>query len=171
MHIGLISDTHIPDHAPELPAQIKEVFRGVDMILHAGDVYIPSVLDELESIAPILAAEGDDDIGSILKDRRVKKEHLFTVEGLTIWLLHEFEIRSWDGRWDFEVKLWEKPGKHPDIIVYGHTHTAKLKNGVNALQINPGSPTLPGYRTQLGTVALLDIVEGKAEAKIVQLEP
>ena len=61
MRIGLISDTHIPDHADELPEQLKDAFRGVELILHAGDIYTIPVLDELEIIAPVLAAEGDDD--------------------------------------------------------------------------------------------------------------
>ncbi len=61
MLIGLTSDTHIPDHAKELPSQLKEAFRGFDLILHAGDIYVVSVLGELERLAPVLAAEGDDD--------------------------------------------------------------------------------------------------------------
>ena len=48
MLVGLLSDTHIPDHAKKLPDQLKEVFRGVDMILHGGDIFAVSVLDELE---------------------------------------------------------------------------------------------------------------------------
>ena len=47
MLIGLISDTHIPNHAQGLPAQLQEVFRGVDMILHEGDIYNTATLDEL----------------------------------------------------------------------------------------------------------------------------
>ena len=65
MRIGLISDTHIPHDAKAIPPQVKEVFRGVDLILHAGDIYLSSVLDELEEIAPVLAARGDDDSPSL----------------------------------------------------------------------------------------------------------
>jgi putative phosphoesterase len=61
MRIGLLSDTHIPDVAEKLPDELMEVFQGVDLILHAGDLYTPSVLDDLERIAPVLAALGDDD--------------------------------------------------------------------------------------------------------------
>ncbi len=72
MRIGLITDTHIPDAAGELPARIAEIFDGVDLILHAGDVYQSSVLDELERIAPVLVALGDDDSVGLFRDRRVE---------------------------------------------------------------------------------------------------
>ena len=39
MKIGLISDTHIPSMGPEPPAEVKTAFQGVDLIIHAGDVY------------------------------------------------------------------------------------------------------------------------------------
>ena len=51
MRIGLVSDTHIPEVAPAIPGQIAQAFRVVDLILHAGDIYVSSVLDELEYIA------------------------------------------------------------------------------------------------------------------------
>ena len=61
MRIGLISDTHVPDHRRELPCQLKRLFDGTDLILHAGDIYTTWVLDELENMAPVLAAKGDDE--------------------------------------------------------------------------------------------------------------
>ncbi len=169
MLIGLISDTHIPDNAKELPQQLKQVFHGVDLILHAGDIYVTSVLDELECIAPVLAAEGDDDCGEVLTDKRLKREHILTVEGVTIWLCHQYEIRSWDGHTNFEVKIWNRPEKHPEVIVFGHTHEASLKRGRGILQVNPGSATFPHYKWELGTVALLAVNSGKTEAQIIQL--
>ncbi len=162
MLIGLLSDTHIhfPDHAKELPDQLKEVFRGVDLILHAGDIYIPSVLDELERLAPVLAAQGDDDERDVTSDRRVKKKHILTIEGVTIWLIHE-------GPWSWPLDSKEAP----DVIVFGHTHSSMLGNSKErVLLINPGSPTFPRYRLELGTVALLTVSSGIAEATIVQLQ-
>jgi len=61
IRIGLVSDTHIPKSTHVLPPQVKEAFKDVDLIFHAGDIYVVSVLDELEHLAPVLAAEGDDD--------------------------------------------------------------------------------------------------------------
>lgn len=157
MRIGLISDTHIPDHAKELPRQLKEVFNGVDLILHAGDVYDVSVLDELESIAPILVAEGDDD-SEVLSDRRVKKEQIITVEGVTIWLIHE------------KPQSWYQHKERPDVIVYGHTHRDKIEDVRGVVLVSPGSPTFPHYKSELGTVGILTINSGKPEVEIVQLK-
>ena len=160
MRIGLISDTHIPDHAKELPPQLKDVFCGVDLILHAGDIYDVSVLDELESLAPVLAAEGDDDPLSTATDRRVKAKHILNIDGVNIWLSH---ARPWS--WS------SNPKETPNVIVCGHTHSSSLANiKGDILLVNPGSPTFPHYKRELGTVALLTVSSGKAEAKIIQLK-
>jgi len=169
MLIGLISDTHIrvPGSlaplsqlsANVLPPQIKEAFQGVDLILHAGDIYTLPILDELERIAPILASEGDDDPFEIMNDKRVKLAHTMTLGGVTIGLAHQWETWSLDG-----------PEKLPDVIVFGHLHEASLENHGSTLWLNPGSPTFPRYQYKLGTVALLAINSGKAEAQIIQLK-
>jgi putative phosphoesterase len=78
MRVGLITDTHIPDIEEELPSQVFDVFRGGDLILHAGDIYNMSVLDELERIAPVKAAMGDDDSFTLLGDRRVERSMCWT---------------------------------------------------------------------------------------------
>ena len=160
MLIGLISDTHIPDHVKELPKQLEEVFRGVDLILHAGDIYTIPVLDALERIAPVLAAEGDDDPLPTANDRRVKRKHTLNLEGVNIWLVHEV---FWYG-----IALHAQDS--PDVIVFGHTHQPSLKNDNGILQVSPGSATFPRYRLELGTVGLLTIHSGKAEAQIIQLQ-
>ena len=64
MKIGLISDTHIPDSRKELWPQVFTAFRGVDLILHAGDIYDLGVIDALREVAPIYAARGNGDDGS-----------------------------------------------------------------------------------------------------------
>ena len=170
MLIGLISDTHIPNHAQGLPAQLKEVFRGVDMILHAGDIYNITTLDELESIAPILAAEGDDDPFQTASDKRVEPRQSLTKEGVTIWLVHD----RWQS-WPFYPKqelgrLRPQQEGTPDVIVFGHTHEASLDQREDVLLVSPGSATFPYYQHRLGTVGLLTVNSGKAEAQIIQLQ-
>ena len=168
MRIGLISDTHIPEAARRLPPQVAEVFEGVDLILHAGDIYLPSVLDELERIAPVLAASGDDDVGDVLRDRRVKRKHILNIEGQTLWLVHEvFYARM--------VTPWRRenlPGKDdvvPDVVVFGHDHCTIMLRRNGVLFVNPGSPTFLNYRCGAGTVALLNLSSGEAQADIIHL--
>ncbi|MBA7596866.1 hypothetical protein ES703_03856 [subsurface metagenome] len=169
MRIGLISDTHIPDVAKALPHQIMEAFRGVDLILHAGDIYITSVLDELERIAPVLAASGDDDFGDVLTDRRVKSKHVLKLEGQTLWLVHE---RPYPYMFP-PLQTRNSPGQHepdaPDIVVFGHEHTTVVRDYGGVLFVNPGSPTFLNYSRGLGTVGILDIDSGQAQAHILQL--
>ena len=164
MRIGLISDTHIPDVAKSVPAQVLEVFRGVDLILHAGDLYDVSVLDELQTIAPVLAARGDDDYA--VRDERVQEVQQLVIDGLFLYLIHSSQ------HWAKE--LIENPEKHdldrtPDVVIFGHTHRDTVLKIGDSLLVNPGSATCPQYQNRLGTVAILDITEGKAEARIVQL--
>ena len=87
MLIGLIADTHIPRDAKVLPPQVKDAFRGADLILHAGDIYVPKVLDELEKIAPVLAARGNGD-WKFPSDRRLKDSHVLDINGFRLGLTH-----------------------------------------------------------------------------------
>ena len=58
MKIGLISDTHAAGSGRHLPDKILRSLRGVDLILHCGDLECLGVLDYLESVAPVLAVAG-----------------------------------------------------------------------------------------------------------------
>jgi putative phosphoesterase len=168
MRIGLISDTHIPEVEDELPPQVRQVFQGVDLILHAGDIFTSSVLDDLERLAPVLAALGDDDYAR--GDKRIKEKHILKLEGQTLWLVHMGPLYFTAARWlSRNPSEPEKDGK-PDIIVFGHEHRTLIRNSNGILYVNPGSPTLLNYQRGLGTVGILDINSGKAEARIIQLE-
>ena len=182
MRIGLISDTHILQEAKSLPPEVGEVFEGVDLILHAGDIYLSSVLDELEKIAPVLAARGDDDSPSL--NGRVKEKHVLNLEGFSLWLIHIFPYyfssnsllsllhdssASSDQELEGAVNELVKLEEVPDILVFGDTHKSLLRRVQGFLFVNPGSATLPDYRQVLGTVAILDVSRGKVEANIIQL--
>ncbi|MFC1966664.1 YfcE family phosphodiesterase [Chloroflexota bacterium] len=168
--IGLISDTHIAFPDETLPSQVKDAFNGVDLILHAGDIWIPSVLDALESVAPVMAAWGDDDMEADLGgDGRMLKERVLTLDGVTIWLTHV--IPPYTLMKPKENSPASGPGLEdsPAVIVFGHTHYAKIEYYKDILLVNPGSPTVPNYVPKLGTVALLTINSGGVEARIVPL--
>lgn len=168
MKIGVISDTHIrvPGYrvglstltAEQLPSQVLTIFRGVDLILHAGDIYSLPVLDMLEKVAPVMAAEGDDDPFETVNDHRVKHEHFVKCDNIGIWISHY-------GLWP-EHKL----GNMPEVVIFGHTHRSALEKRNGSLWLNPGSPTFPQYKYTAGTVAILTITDGKATAELIQLE-
>lgn len=172
MRIGLISDTHIPWDRNELPPQVFTAFRGVDLILHAGDMYDYSVLDDLEKIAPVLAALGDDDHPR--PDPRVQDIHVLKIEGHTVWLLHEGPYTPREPHW---LSIWwqgrvppdENPYGKPDIVICGHEHCTSVERCDGFYFVNPGSPTVPDHRPGLGTVAILELNEGSAEVRMIQL--
>ena len=169
MRIGLLSDTHVPQVASKLPIEVERAFDGVELILHAGDIFDSSALDQLERIAPVLAARGDGDNGLVLADSRVKWKHILRLHGQTIWLIHEV-------LYPYPVALW-KTGRTlaggvkdiPDVVVFGHDHCTIMERQSGILLINPGSPTFLNYRTGLGTVALLEVSSGESQARIVEL--
>lgn len=170
MRIGLVSDTHVPDAAKALPmAALKEVFGGVGMIMHAGDIYYRSVLDDLAQIAPVVAARGDDDFGSTLMDDRVKEKHVLTLQGHRLWLVHErpacFSPPPPVHRRAYDLKNIEVP----DIVVFGHQHKAIVESYEGILLVSPGSPTFLHYKQGPGTVGILEINDGKVDVSIRQL--
>lgn len=126
---------------------------------------IPSVLDWLERIAPVYAAEGNHD-GGMADDPRVKKTHILKVGSFQIGLIHIFEPLEWG----VERLLDFYFGQPLDIVVIGDTHweMAEVREGV--LLVNPGSPTYPhNMETRLGMVGFLDIDGSKAQAQVYQL--
>ena len=168
MRIGLISDTHIPLDAKRLPPQVEDVFKGVDLILHAGDIYIPRVLDELGKIAPVLSARGNGDSES-LKDDRIQGSHVLDVARLRLGITHIIYYPE-TTFFPLDKAMSEKFGGRMDIVVFGDTHVPLVQRHNGILMVNPGSPTLPSNLHQLGTVGLLEASEGSAEARIIQLD-
>jgi putative phosphoesterase len=175
MRIGLITDTHVPEAVKKLPAEIAVAFAGVDLILHAGDIYDRMVLDELERIAPVYAARGDDDYLSERGDKRVKDKHVLNLDGATVWLMHElpsyYSAKLWQSRYPFNYREPDPlPEAAPDVIVFGHEHRVILQQIDNCLLVNSGSATLLYYRHGLGTVAILETGRDKPTASVIQLQ-
>jgi len=179
MLIGLLSDTHLAFPSQPLPPQVLTAFKGVDLIIHMGDVWIPSVLDTLESVAPVIAARGDDDMDEDFgEDSRMKRTQVLEVEGVTVWATHikpryglivpQEQNNTYSAI--FSQKPASDPVDPPDVVVFGHTHFAEIEEYKGVLLVNPGSPTMPSYIPKLGSVGFLTIKDGKAEARLVNLE-
>lgn len=61
MRIGIVTDTHVGEYLPRLPPEVGRILAGVDLIIHAGDLTHPWVLDELRAVAPVVAVRGNHD--------------------------------------------------------------------------------------------------------------
>jgi putative phosphoesterase len=159
MKVGIISDTHVPGAASSLPEKVFEVFAGVDLILHAGDIIAQSVLDELAVIAPVEAVAGNMD-GEELHLRLPAKKVL-TLGKFTVGLIHgKYRI-------DIQKEMIRKNFGVVDLIVYGHSHMPFWGKVGDVLFLNPGSPTDTRY-APYNSVALLTVGDALS-AEIVRL--
>jgi putative phosphoesterase len=169
MRIGLFSDTHLPSlvrSLDELGPQVGDALRGVDLILHGGDVTAPSVLDWCEQFAPVLVAEGNNDI---FHDARMNETQIFEVAGWRIGMAHELRPES---RPISHILHTALNGEQVDILIGGDTHVERLEYRENVLLINSGSPILPHHlSTRLGTIGILEVTKECVRAEIVALGP
>lgn len=149
MLIGLISDTHIPDRRIKLPQTVFDIFNDVDLILHAGDITSQSVIDDLESIAPVHAIEGNMD--RVVGEIDLPASKVIEVEGKKIGIVHGEVYPRGDTQQLYYIAL----ELGVDILVSGHSHVAQLEKIKNVILVNPGSPTNP--RLSDPSVALMEI--------------
>ena len=153
MKIGLISDTHITEKRGKLSPKVLESFKGVDLILHAGDINSQIVLDALNQISPTIAVEGNND--RTRKAIDLKPSEIIEIDDLKILLIHGDKLPSRN----FE-KYCEFAQKHKaDVLISGHTHQPHCEKIENVLLINPGSPNRPIKSD--ASIAILTIDEGK----------
>jgi putative phosphoesterase len=177
MRIGLIADTHIPEACDRLPDAVWEAFREVDLVMHAGDVYVNSVIEELARIAPVMVAIGNGDEGSeyhrhhLEPDERIRETHLLEVEGLRVGLAHELPTPDETPEPAFRNAMERHFGGPVDILVQGHSHVEGTRRFGPTLVVNPGSATLPhNLEDRPGTVAILEIsTGGRFSVEIIDL--
>ncbi len=159
MKIGVLSDTHIPGTATALPPAVFEIFKGVDLILHAGDIVDQSVLDELSVLAPVEAVAGNMDGPEL--HLRLPAKKILKLGRYSCGLIHgKFKI-------DVQRDMIMKEFSGVDIIVYGHSHHA-FWGEVNGIRfLNPGSPTDKRH-APYNSVAILH-VNDELTAEIIRL--
>ena len=160
MLIGLISDTHIPDRAKEIPQKVLESFENVDLILHAGDLTSTKVIEELEKIAPLMAIQGNMDRANGID---LPKARVIEAEGLRIGIAHG-EVYP---RADTQQLVYLAKELNADILVTGHSHQPKIEQTEGVLLLNPGSPIVPRLADR--TVMLLEINNKEVDVEIVKI--
>jgi putative phosphoesterase len=136
--LGVISDTH-----GHLPAAVLEAFKGVERIVHAGDIGGPDILEHLGRLAPVTAVRGNMDGGGWAAA-------LNTTEAVDLGSAILYAIHDLSG-----LDL-DPPAAGFEAVIHGHTHrpSAEYRRGV--LYLNPGSASLPRHRHP-PTVALIRI--------------
>lgn len=158
MLIGIISDTHIPVRSQKLPDKIFSVFDGVDLILHCGDIEVRSVVEDLESIAPVVAVHGNCDpyVG-------FNTHEVIEVEDVKIGLTHGVVYP----KGDTQQLYYLAKELDVDILVSGHTHRPLIQQEGDVLLLNPGSATQP--RLSEPSVMLLEVNGKEVNAEVVKI--
>jgi putative phosphoesterase len=157
MKIGIISDTH-----GLLRAQVFEVFEDVEHVLHAGDVGDPDILTALEAIVPVTAVWGNVDgwdiRGSVPEVARLE------LGGVRIAVVHGMQFGS--------PTPQKVAAAYPDagLVVFGHSHRPLIQQAGPTLAVNPGSAGPRRFKDPV-TVAIAQIEDGKAQARLIDLIP
>ena len=118
--VGVISDTH-----GLLRPEAAAALAGVSLILHAGDVGRPDVLDRLADIAPVRAVRGNVDVGPWAEG--LPADDVITVAGRRLYLVHNVADRDPDR------------SAGCDAVVFGHSHKPESTVVDDMLWFNPGS--------------------------------
>jgi putative phosphoesterase len=174
MRIGLITDTHVPEARRSLWDEVYEAFRGVDLILHGGDMHDVIVLDWLEAVAPVIAVRGNGDDGTSGRqvapnDARLAYNQILDIDGIRVGMTHDFLALELPGS-SMEARMQRHFEGPVHVIVAGDTHTPLVQTLRGVLIVNSGSPTYPrNLNTQLGTVGFLEVRGGRVDAWIEQL--
>lgn len=130
--IGIISDTHIP-HFKSLPEAIWNHFAGVELIIHAGDLSVLSVMNELETIAPVVAVQGNIETEEVVMKLSIKRE--VVVGGCKIGIVHIL------GDTKTHARLAQQEFPEARCVVFGHSHIPYNEEHNGQLLFNPGSAT------------------------------
>ncbi len=160
--VGLISDTHVPKRAHDLPQKVFKIFEKVDYIVHAGDLVELAVVDELEQIAPVLAVQGNMDGVEVAE--AFPRMNSLKVLDWKIGVMHDPDVAF---GFDKMRELVNQNGFN--VFVYGHTHVANVTWEEKTLYINPGSPTVPASIMSKPSVAILKITKEKVVPELINL--
>ena len=150
--IGVISDTH-----GLLRPEAIAALQGVELILHAGDIGKPQILDALNAVAPVIAVRGNNDKGSL--SDQIAETQLVTVGNVSIFMIHDLKGITVDA-----VRA------RYDIVISGHSHKAAYQTRDGVLFFNPGSAGPRRFRLPV-TLGIIRLTGGKPQAEIIDLFP
>lgn len=172
MKIGLIADTH-----GYFDPHLTPLLTGVDEILHAGDVGSREVLDDLESIAPVHAVQGNVDPPELV----LPLSRMIRLDGVQMEVLHilpapQAQVEAWsmgnlparvatESRMRFRLCF----GAATRVVVFGHTHQPALFELEKTIFVNPGSAGKKRFSLPR-CFGLMQISAREGEVKILSLE-
>lgn len=146
--IGIISDTH-----GLLRPEAIAALQGVEMILHAGDIGKPEILESLENLAPIAAVRGNNDRQEWANE--IPETQILDLGGVSIYMLHDLKTLNID------------PQEH-QVVISGHSHKPLVEMRDGVMYLNPGSAGPRRFKLPV-SIARLTIDGGVPAGEIVDL--
>lgn len=148
--IGIVSDTH-----GLVRPELIDALRGVDLILHAGDVGNSQVLEALNRIAPVVAVRGNNDKGEWAEG--LPHWEVVEVGAVTIYMLHDLK----------EIDI-SPSGAGFQVVVSGHSHKPSVEAHKGVLYVNPGSAGPRRFSLPV-SVARLRVAGEAVDAQVIEL--
>lgn len=149
--IGVISDTH-----GLVRPEARAALEGCELIVHAGDIGKPEVLEELSRIAPVVAVRGNSDRGAWAK--ALRKTEVVQAGEFYLYVLHDLHELNLDpGAADFKA------------VISGHSHRPRIEEKDGVMFLNPGSAGPRRFNLPV-SLARLHIREDKLDADIIELD-
>jgi uncharacterized protein len=152
----VIADTHIPRRAKALPEDLTPYLERADLVLHAGDLMDPALLEELAAYAPVEAVRGNMDPEGLPETLE------FGFGGARISMIHDSGPKK--GRRGRMRRRFPEAR----VVVFGHSHIPLLEDEDGLMLLNPGSPT-DRRRQPRHTFALLRAEGAEVRAEVVPL--
>ena len=157
--IGVLADTHIPHRMKAMPPRVYDLLRGCDVILHAGDLETPDILDALRQIAPTYAVRGNLhwQFSTGTHDQDLPLALTFKIGRQVVWMTH--------GHISFAYSVVDKAKSIGErrtlaqvnralidrlrrmkpidatVVVFGHSHLSCAVTIYGVLYFNPGAVT------------------------------
>ncbi len=149
--IGVIADTH-----GLIRPEAFEILKKSELIIHAGDVGKPDVLDKLGTIAQTVAVRGNTDKGewaqALPKFEIIKFEHIF------IYVIHDLK--------EFDI---DPIAAGFSVVISGHSHQPSIQSHDGVLLLNPGSAGPRRFNLPV-SVALIHVMDRMLEPQIIELK-
>jgi putative phosphoesterase len=153
---AVIADTHVPRRARALPEGLAPHLGRADLVLHAGDLMDPALLDELAAYAPVKAVRGNLDPPGLPETLE------FEFGGARVAMIHD------SGRRQGRRTRLRRRFQDARVVIFGHSHIPFLEDACGLMLLNPGSPT-DRRRQPHHTFALLHAEGGEVRAEILVL--
>ncbi len=146
----MISDTH-----GLVRPQALAALRGVDCIVHAGDVGAPDVLAALSALAPLTAVRGNNDRGAWAA--ALPETSVLEVEGALLYVLHDVKL----------IDL-EPAAAGFAAVIAGHSHQPRCERVGGVLWFNPGSAGPRRFKLPIA-VGRLEVAGDRVSGRIIHL--